>query len=208
MCGRYFLDERCEPDDAADAAFAAFLCEAAERASRQGLPMKTHGEIRPTDIVPVVATNALNRAVGAFPMRWGFSHPMRGMLVFNTRSETAEQKALFVTSVEERRCLIPASRYFEWKRDGNKKTKYRFSRADGAPLYLGGLYVRSSASPLPCFTILTRGAEGEAASVHARMPLIVPEERTEEWLSPKITYASLMNVTFPEMAICPENAGK
>ena len=67
--------------------------------------MKTSGEIRPTDVAPVIAPSALNRRIGAFPMRWDFQRPRRGMLVFNTRMETAPEKDLFVSSIDERRCI-------------------------------------------------------------------------------------------------------
>lgn len=182
MCGRYEIyqeirDERLEE----------LIREAMRVSGKICANMKTSGEIRPTDIAPVIAPSALNRRIGAFPMQWGFRHPTRGMLVFNTRMETAPEKDLFVTSVDERRCLIPASRYFEWKKnEEGRKERYAFFAEDGGPLLIAGLYVRPPQGLiLPCFTILTRDADRSIRALHPRMPVLVPETRAEEWLSGK-----------------------
>ena len=180
MCGRYQLD----PDEMGER-----LTEQVEEAKRLaaclGLEMHTSGEIRPTDIAPVLAPSAVQRRTQAFPMQWGFSHPYKGMLIFNTRSETAAEKDLFCTSIDDRRCLIPASCYFEWhKTEQNRKERYAFFAEDRKPLYLAGLYVRSRdwRQP-PCFSILTRDAASNIKALHPRMPVLVPYEREEEWLS-------------------------
>ena len=181
MCGRYYLDEEIQSER-----LLTQMKQAMRISARICANMKTQGEIRPTDIAPVIAPSSLNRRIGAFPMQWGFVHPKRGMLVFNTRSETAAEKDLFVTSVDDRRCLIPASGYYEWKKtDNGKKDKYAFFSESGEPLYLAGLYIRTSdANRLPCFSILTRDAEKDLKAIHPRMPVIVPYEKAEEWLSP------------------------
>lgn len=181
MCGRYYLD-----DEIRDERLSEQIKQAMRIATKISAPMKTSGEIRPTDIAPVIAPSALNRRIGAFPMQWGFSHPTKGMLVFNTRMETATEKDLFVSSIDERRCLIPASSYYEWKKiDRNKKERYIFNAENREPLYLAGLYIRTSEEHrLPCFSILTQDAESEIKVIHPRMPVIVPYSRAEEWLSP------------------------
>lgn len=181
MCGRYYLD-----DEIRDERLSEQIKQAMRIATKISAPMKTSGEIRPTDIAPVIAPSALNRRIGAFPMQWGFSHPTKGMLVFNTRMETATEKDLFVSSIDERRCLIPASGYYEWKKiDRNRKERYSFHAENLEPLYLAGLYIRTSEEHrLPCFSILTQDAEAEIKAIHPRMPVIVPYSRAAEWLSP------------------------
>ena len=181
MCGRYYLDDEIRDERLSDQ-----IKHAMRIATKISAPMKTSGEIRPTDIAPVIAPSALNRRIGAFPMQWGFSHPTKGMLVFNTRMETATEKDLFVSSIDERRCLIPASGYYEWKKiDRNKKERYIFNAENREPLDLAGLYIRTSEEHrLPCFSILTQDAESEIKMIHPRMPVIVPYSRAEEWLSP------------------------
>ena len=181
MCGRYEIYQEIQ-----DEQLEALIREAMRVSGKICANMKPSGEIRPTDIAPVIAPSALNRRIGAFPMRWGFPHPTRGMLVFNTRMETAPEKDLFVSSVDERRCLIPASRYFEWKKvDAHKKVRYAIGACDHEPLYLAGLYLRTSDEHrLPCFSILTQDAEKSIRDVHPRMPVLVPFSRAAEWLSP------------------------
>ena len=181
MCGRYYLD-----DEIRDERLSQQIKQAMRIATKISAQMKTSGEIRPTDIAPVIAPSALNRRIGAFPMQWGFNHPTKGMLVFNTRMETATEKDLFVSSIDERRCLIPASGYYEWKKiDRNKKERYIFNAENHEPLYLAGLYIRTSEEHrLPCFSVLTQDAEADIKAIHPRMPVIVPYSRAEEWLSP------------------------
>ena len=174
-------------DEICDERLSDQIKQAMRIATKISAPMKTSGEIRPMDIAPVIAPSALNRRIGAFPMQWGFTHPTRDrILVFNTRMETATEKDLFVSSVDERRCLIPASGYYEWKKiDRNKKERYAFYTEDREPLYLAGLYIRTSDEHrLPCFSVLTQDADPKIKEIHPRMPVIVPYSRAEEWLSP------------------------
>ena len=74
--------------------------------------LKTSGEIFPSDIVPVLANNR-QMNIEPFAMRWWYSFP-NSRPIINARSETASQKALFKDGMLQRRCLIPASNYFEW----------------------------------------------------------------------------------------------
>ena len=183
MCGRYYIDDK-------EFALSPYFDAAEKRAQHLGVSMVRSGEIYPTQIVPVIAPNQLNRAAEAYPMRWGFQHPSKGMLIFNVRSETVAQKDLFVTSVEDRRCAVPASRYFEWKKETDGKQKYGFWPKEGK-LFLGGLYLRSSKEKIPSFIILTRDAVGEAAGIHKRMPLLIPENRIGDWLTAEYCYADI-----------------
>ncbi len=195
MCGRYYLD-----DEIKDERLAEQMKQAIQISTKICANMKTSGEIRPTDIAPVIAPSRISRRIGAFPMQWGFNHPTRGMLVFNTRMETATEKDLFVSSVDDRRCLIPASCYYEWKKiDRNKKERYSFYAEDREPLYLAGLYIRTSDEHrMPSFSILTQDAEKSIKDIHPRMPVIVPYSRAEEWLSPDTDFHEfIFSVSIP-----------
>lgn len=189
MCGRYQLDEEIR-----DERLSEQIREAVHLSVRLCAGLKSSGEIRPTDIAPVLAPSAIRRRLGAFPMQWGFLHPAKGMLVFNTRSETAAEKDLFCTSIDERRCLIPASRYFEWRRiDRTHRERYAFFAEQQEPLYLAGLYLKTSElQRLPCFSILTRDAAPNIKEIHPRMPVLVPYSRAEEWLSPDTDFQRII----------------
>ena len=190
MCGRYYIDNA-----EADEMFAAFLWEAEARAERAAWMLSCRGEIFPTNLAPVIAPGAVHRKIGAYPMRWGFSHPTRGLQVINTRSETAMEKPLFRESASKRRCLIPATGYFEWKREPDgKKTKFAFQSPAGGTLYLAGLYLKFAEGQPPCFSILTRDAADAVKDIHGRMPVLLPKERISDWLSPENA--------FPDMLAC------
>ena len=108
MCGRYYLarSKADQPSDELNRIISAL--------NRKKTPasLKTSGEIFPSDIVPVLANNR-QMEIEPFVMRWGYSFP-NSRPIINARSETASQKALFKDGMLQRRCLIPASNYFEW----------------------------------------------------------------------------------------------
>ena len=201
MCGRYKLEDKIDEERLAEQ-----VRQAIRIAAKLDARMKTWGDIRPTDIAPVIAPSSRDRSLGAFPMQWGFTHPKRGMLVFNTRMETAQEREMFAGSVNDRRCLVPASLYYEWKKiDPRRKERYAFRAEDGAPLYMAGLYIRTSDQHrLPCFTILTQDAEKTIRDLHPRMPVLVPYSRAEEWLSPDTDFLGMIqNLRVP---VVPELA--
>ncbi len=189
MCGRYKLEDKIDEERLAEQ-----VRQAIRIAAKLDAKMKTWGDIRPTDIAPVIAPSSRDRSLGAFPMQWGFTHPKRGMLVFNTRMETAQEREMFAGSVNDRRCLVPASLYYEWKKiDPKRKERYAFRAEDGSPLYMAGLYIRTSDQHrLPCFTILTQDAEKAIRDLHPRMPVLVPYSRAEEWLSPDTDFLGMI----------------
>ena len=190
MCGRYRIGEGIWDEDLADK-----MAQAVHIADRMGIQMKTEGEIRPTDIAPVLAPSSRDRTLGAFPMQWGFTHPKRCMLVFNTRMETAQERDMLAGSIDDRRCLVPATCYYEWKKiDDGKKERYAFRPESGSILLMAGLYIRTSdPMRLPCFTILTQDADRSIRDLHPRMPVLVPLSRAEEWLDPDTDFLDMLN---------------
>jgi len=161
--------------------------------------IKTSGEIRPTDIVPVIAPNkAGSRAV--YPMKWGF--PGKTLLM-NARTETAGSKLTFKESWERRRCIVPASWYYEWEHfvgnDGRKKTgdKYMIQPKDSTMTWLCGLYRIEEG--LPVFVILTREPGEEIRFIHDRMPLILPEKYIDDWIRPDTKPGELLPEALTEM---------
>lgn len=165
MCGRYYID----PQDYE----LARLLEGQEDLA-PGL--KTKGEIFPSDLVPVRTGLSEFR-----PMRWGFTGIHKG-LVINARSETAEEKPLFRQAMRDRRCLIPASGYYEWQTINGKKEKYAFFLPH-EPLYLAACYRKEAQDRLDHFVILTRQAPPDLGLIHPRMPVIIPPHLLDTWLN-------------------------
>lgn len=103
----------------------------------------------------------------------------------NARVETALDRRTYADAARSHRALIPASGYYEWTRDHKP---YYFQSPDGSPLTIAGLYSwwrKDTESPwVLTATILTMQAEGDAALVHDRMPLLITDQNVDEWLDP------------------------
>ena len=177
MCGRYYIAE----DDLSDE-LSRMIDELNHKKTPEGL--KTSGEIFPSDIVPVLA-NSRKQDVQPFAMRWGYAFP-NGRPIINARSETAAQKPMFKDGMRQRRCVIPASHYFEWERRGAARTKYAIRPARADTLYLAGIYHLENHDGVivPAFTILTRDAAPGIAFIHPRMPVLLPADAAPDWLNP------------------------
>ena len=159
-----------------------------------GRPLRLSGEIRPTDVVPVLAPGK-DGAPRPFPMQWGFHLPT-GALLVNARTETAADKPTFRDSWLRRRCAIPATCYYEWEHHPTPigrtvpGTKYAIRLPDSPVLWLCALYRLEST--LPVFTILTRSAPAPLSTLHPRMPLILPSDLIPSWLLPSSAPSALL----------------
>ncbi len=185
MCCRYFTEMSPELRPIVEAAEKSKLF--LNRLSGLAKPLITEGEVFPDMLVPVIASNrAGKRAV--FPMVWGYHEEGIRHLIINARSETAAEKRCFREGWAMHRCIIPASRYYEWEHlltpDGKKKTGARYAlmpRGDELTR-LCGLYRMEGG--YPHFVILTRQAGETVSFLHDRMPLILPKEAAERWIDP------------------------
>lgn len=169
MCGRYYI---------ADEDSAAELHEILEQLNLKGFAVKT-GEISPADTAPVLANNRA-LVTAPFAMAWGYTMP-DGKRMFNARSETASEKPLFRDGMAQRRCLIPATHYFEWEKRGKERIKYAISLEGASMLFMAGIYRMENGKPV--FTILTREPAESIQFIHNRMPVILPAEAKKDWLN-------------------------
>ena len=145
-------------------------------------PLKAEGEICPSAVLPVLASNrAGERRV--FPMKWGFSQ--KGGLIINARVETAAEKPMFRESWRKHRCVIPVSWYFEWEHNEEKKTGQKYALQPDVPglVLLAGLYRMEEDKPT--FVILTRPAQENLLWMHDRMPVMLPLQAAERWICPE-----------------------
>ena len=183
MCCRYYMEESPELRPFVDAVRGVALTE--RMTAELGKPLITAGEIRPTNIAPVIASGRSGKKA-AFPMVWGFTG--RTSCLFNARVESADIKPMWRESWEKRRCIVPASWYFEWEHltgpGGRKKTGDKYAiRPKGTPLTLmAGLYRFEEG--FPHFCILTRDSAEGIRFIHDRMPVILDAESAREWIRP------------------------
>lgn len=127
-----------------------------------------------------------------FEMRWGLLPPWAkelsiGNKMLNARSETAAEKPSFRRPLRERRCVIVADGYYEWKRDGDVKRPFWIHPTQGNCFLMGGLWeVNSKIQPnQPIFstTILTTNANPKLSSIHNRMPVVISKDQVGSWLA-------------------------
>ena len=180
MCCRYWVEESPELRKIVEEMNRSPLTEKWKNRNA----VKSSGEIRPTDVVPVIAPDRTGRRA-VYPMKWGYTGKS---LLINARMETAAEKPTFREDWARHRCIVPASWYYEWEHergsDGRSRTgdKYLIRPKDSALTWLCGLYRIENG--LPVFVVLTREPGEKIRFIHDRMPLIMPENLVNEWIRP------------------------
>ena len=185
MCGRFYV-----PEDGSIQMIRAIV----ERLEHRNVKVKT-GDVFPGDMAAVVASNR-QLQLQPFAMEWGY-HLSDGNRLINARSETASRKAMFADGIRQRRCLIPAQHYYEWEKADGKKVKYAIEPEGSEGCFLAGIYRMEAGKPV--FTILTRGAAEGIAFIHERMPVILPNEVTADWLNPKYHGNDILQAAITQM---------
>jgi putative SOS response-associated peptidase YedK len=152
--------------------------------------------IAPTQDVAVVRL-AKDRASRELAMlKWGLvpsfaDDPKTGNRMINARAETAATKPAFRAAFRERRCLVPADGFFEWRAEGKKKVPHYITLRDGGLFAIAGLweYWRREEQVIQSCTLLTTDANDLVRPLHDRMPVIVPPEFYDHWLDPQVREA-------------------
>lgn len=162
--------------------------------------------IAPSQSVPAVRAGAAGSGPEIAFLRWGLipswaKDPVVGNRLINARSETAREKPSFRNAFKRRRCLIPASGFYEWQRKERGKQPYFVRMRDGRLFALAGLWDRwqgGETGAVETFTILTTEANDVLAPIHDRMPVIVPATEYARWLDPALRETdSLMPLLAP-----------
>jgi putative SOS response-associated peptidase YedK len=152
---------------------------------------KPRFNIAPTQEVPVVRSGGHGSREFA-TLRWGLvpswaKDEKIGARMINARSETAAEKPSFRSAVKSRRCLVPASGFYEWVKGPGAKQPHFIHFSDARVFAFAGLWERwtkGEHGPLETFTILTTTPNELIADLHDRMPVILPSEAFTEWLDP------------------------
>jgi putative SOS response-associated peptidase YedK len=192
MCGRFYLDVK------ADELEEYFSLQATT------ISIKPRYNIAPSqDILAVAAPNGEKRLStfhwGLIPF-WAKDEKI-GYKTINARAETVDSKPAFRAAFKYRRCLIPCSGFFEWRKENNIKQPYCF-RPTNQPLFaLAGLYEQwqdQAGREVDSCTILVGEANQDVAPIHDRMPIILKPEDFDCWLDPGIqTKAQLQPLLKP-----------
>lgn len=142
-------------------------------------------------------------------MKWGhfaaFGPGSPPTFLINARSETALQKRTFARAMQERRCLVPADGFYEWKRDakGRSQQAYYFQRKDGAAYMMAGLRWPAEGDQPEHYIVLTTAPNELLEPIHDRMPVILPDDAAKRWIDPAVSgeQARELCQTFPAAAM-------
>lgn len=189
MCSRYYLTEEFLSD-------LKNTLQELDIRIRQPFPMAA-ADIRPTMTAPIIYSDAGQRIMS--PARWGFRRPKGSGIIINERAETVTEKPMFREAAASRRCLIPASGFYEWDLD---KNKFRFVSEKEKNLYFAGIFTAEEKESH--FVILTTAANASMQTVHDRMPLILEPAMFTGWLTDTSAAESIRNTVPAELKKCSE----
>jgi putative SOS response-associated peptidase YedK len=148
-------------------------------------PFAPNNDARPSQNLPIILDNEPSQMVIG---HWGYPIRVDGKdrEVINTRVESIREKPFFQRAAKTHRCIILADGFFEWKKIGDKKQKYRFT-LERRPMAFAGIYQwktkKLSDEMRPFFSIITVPANKAMATIHDRMPVILPSGKEKEWIT-------------------------
>ena len=145
--------------------------------------------IAPTQPIAIVRLEQGQRRFAL--VRWGFipywARDSRMVsLMFNARGETVTEKPAYRAAMRRRRCLVPADGFYEWRRVGSRSQPYYVRRKDGKPFAFAGVWetwTGPNGEELETAAIVTTKANGTLATIHERMPVVLPEDGYDLWLN-------------------------
>ncbi len=169
--------------------------------------------VAPTQRAPVVRVIE-GGGRGVDLLKWGLvpfwaADPKIGNSLINARGETVAEKPAFRAAFKSRRCLVPTSGFYEWKRLGEKsmggKQPYYIRGAGDEPLLLAGVWeswrpkegTLFGEPALETFTIVTTTPNEMMSELHDRMPVIVAPEEQDRWLTGSVEEAKNMIRPYP-----------
>lgn len=177
MCGRYVAFTDNEYDE-----IQSIIDEISKEYSTSENIAK--GEVFPTNIAPVICEEKGKIVLTA--MKWSFGQ-YSGRPIINARGETIHSKNMFRSSFHQRRCLIPANAYFEWKKEKGtkKKIKFQISVPQNKIFFMAGIYnvfKDNNGKQYTGYAIITTEANQDTASIHERMPVIIEPGSEKLWI--------------------------
>ena len=143
--------------------------------------------IAPSQLSPILINEKNVKVVTG--MRWGITPTWsRNMSlssnIINARYETIGTKASFRSLVKNKRCIVVADGYFEWKKSQEKKSPYFLHDSKKKIMALAGLWtsIESENGKVDSYVIVTTQASQHIAHIHDRMPLIIDDDKIDMWL--------------------------
>jgi len=124
--------------------------------------------------------------------RWGLipswaKDPKIGYKMINARAETVAEKPSFRSSFKKHRILVPATGFYEWKKEGTSKVPFYIGLTSGNPFGFAGLlsvWISPEKKQICTCTIITTSANDRLHEIHDRMPVIIHKTDEDRWLDP------------------------
>ena len=189
MCGRFTL--RTPAGDWWELFFPGIAWQLLPESVRDSRPRYN---IAPTQAVTCVLQESADESPQAAALRWGLVPPWAddlkiGNRMINARGETVDSKPSFKKAFAQRRCLVVADGYYEWKKTDHGKQPYLIEQPSGSPMAFAGLWEQNSkaagnGTTIRTCTIITTSANETTKSVHERMPVILQEDSIDRWIDP------------------------
>lgn len=147
------------------------------------LEWKPNYNVAPSQMVPIITNENPTQVIMA---RFGFipswaEDARVGYKMINARAETILDKPTFKTAVKTKRCLVIADGFYEWKVTDKHKQPYRIEIKKGELFAFAGIW--NTWKGIPTFSIITCGANSTMKPIHERMPVILPTDKEQEWLT-------------------------
>ncbi len=145
--------------------------------------------IGPGVLIPAVRTAPATAVREATGLHWGWTPPWArspAEKLLNIRAESVEKRALYRDALRSRRCIIPASGFYEWQKAGTARRPFFYRLPDGQPFGFAGLWQPSptpESATMGACAIVTTAANETVRPVHDRMPVILKLDACEEWLA-------------------------
>lgn len=152
--------------------------------------------VAPTQAAPIVRCDAAG-ARELVMLRWGLVPAWAKDLsiasrLINARGDTVAEKPAYREAFRQRRCLVPADGFYEWREENGIRQPFRIGMKGGAPFAFAGLWERWTAKEatgqlaaeeaVETFTIVTTDANAKLRPIHPRMPVILAREDYALWL--------------------------
>lgn len=184
------------------------------------LNLEMNDDVRPTTSQAVARVEEGGWVIE--PMRWSFlphywsGKPVKDtakgagdgfkLTTFNCKTEQfteadAKPSATWATPFKSRRCIVPASAWYEWTGEKGSKVKHRFARADGSALWFAGLWGpcrTADEGEIKSFAILTGPSAGWLGDYHDRAPVILEPDEWSTWLDPSRDVIPLLKSVRPD----------
>lgn len=144
--------------------------------------------VAPTDQIPIVRIDPRDGTRELALARWGlipfWMKQKPKVPHINARAETVHTAPMFREAFAKRRCLIPATGFYEWEKRADGRQPYRFVRKDLEPFAFAGLweYAKIEGEAIVSATVVVGKPNRIAAGIHDRMPVILMPDDYDAWL--------------------------